>query len=251
MIRRELNGEGIWCLIRQMDHARFAAQIADCWAELNPLDEAGDRADFTSAVRVHDDGWETWDQEIHLSTSGVPIAFNELPYGEDNRIWSASIRAAEEEGPLPAYLVARHFLRLRPVDPSSDPEGHNAAFASQFESECERWLREWSRGDRPDDAARHTAEKAVDGLQFFDFLSLLICLGRGDPAKTLKAPDGETVVLRQQAVWEFELSGPNLGNHRLEFRLPIWRLAVGNYEGDKSVKQASKLQEVSLQLVSA
>jgi len=251
MIRREMDEGAAWCLVPQIDHAHLAAEIAAHW---RPLDheEPAIREDLIAAVRHHDDGWRAFDAMARLDpVLGSPIAFYELPYGQDNHIWAQSIRAAEAWGPLPAYLVARHFLRLRPLDPEADPDGLNADFVDQFESECERWLTEWAALRTEVTPNRTLAEKTVNYLQFFDLLSLMICLGRGMPPQSYETPAATQVRLERRRLWEYQLSPGELSLEMLELELSSHRLPARNYTSDQEMKQEMVAEKVDLRLVSA
>lgn len=251
MIRREMDEGAAWCLVPQIDHAHLAAEIAAHWRPLQD-EEPAIRADLIAAVQHHDDGWCDFDATAHLDPAvGLPIAFYELPYGQDNQIWARSIRAAEELGPLPAYLVARHFLRLRPLDPEADPDGLNAEFVEHFESECERWLTDWAALRADGNVNRSLAEKTVDYLQFFDLLSLMICLGRGMPPQTYETPAATQVSLQRRGLWEYHLSPRELSLEKLEIELSSYRLPARNYPSDQEMKQELVAEKVNLRLVSA
>ena len=114
MIRRSTaNGSG-WLLIHQVDHARLSAKLAGCWQSLGHFGNRQDQDDLLAAILHHDDGWREPDLQLKLDPeSGKPRAFNEMEIAESNAIWTQSILSAASIGPLTAYVVAQHFLRMR------------------------------------------------------------------------------------------------------------------------------------------
>src|SRR5688572_1759821 len=109
MIRREItspNGEKLWLLISQVEHARVSGEITANWRE-----ELTD--DVVDAIAHHDDGWTSWEADPKLNPEiGAPFSFLEMPVAAALVIWDHSIAAAEKFGPLAAYIVAGHFYNL-------------------------------------------------------------------------------------------------------------------------------------------
>lgn len=212
MIRRSTtlqNGSPGWLLVSQRSHAGLAAELACQWATLPKCVPPGAVSDLLRAIRHHDDGWDAWDRHWydHLD-HGVPIAFHEMDPAESNRIWGESIELAKSSGPLVTYLVARHFVRMRERSSSDDAGGASASFIDRNQRLCERSLRtcQATRGWRHADMG--LVESAVDGLQFFDNLSLILCLGKVTTSIELTPPAFPPISLHFDGPWQIRFD-PN------------------------------------------
>src|SRR5262245_41885998 len=115
MIRRDgrnESGQPTWLLIAQSEHARLAHQLAACWRRRSGFSAAAYRQ-WLATVRAHDDGWDEWESVPHLdSVPGRPIQFTEMPGTTALPIWTRSIAACEDLGPLAAFTVSGHFSAL-------------------------------------------------------------------------------------------------------------------------------------------
>ncbi|MCA9237112.1 MAG: DUF3891 family protein [Planctomycetales bacterium] len=195
MIRRDAtlaDGSPAWLLVSQVEHARISGELAA--AALPELllglggDEAAQAAAQTSefaairkqmlaAIRRHDDGWRGWIEDPQLDPEhGRPYSFTEMPAGDALRIWSGSIAAAAEEGPLAAWMVGGHFRRL--LD-HSETLGHQP-LADLWRATQDRardlYLDEWKFA-APRTHTDAVAEHALEALWIFDAISLWFCCG--------------------------------------------------------------------------
>src|SRR5882757_3486291 len=106
MIRREIElaeGERLWLLISQVDHAHISGELT------RNLDERFSH-EVIEAITHHDDGWAEWEAAPKLNPEiGGPYSFLEMPLTESLAIWDRSIAAAREFGPLAGFIVAGHF----------------------------------------------------------------------------------------------------------------------------------------------
>jgi hypothetical protein len=182
MIRRDLrlpDGAPGWLLISQVEHARISAQLAGHLT--TPLPAAGAaaprpvRSEVLAAVLHHDDGWADWERAPRLDERlGRPVGFLELRPAEALAIWTRSIHAAADEGPLAAWIVAGHFLRLLSFSDSARGDAAASAWQREFAGRRDAWLAEWQARDE----RGHTREAAEAGLQWlwtFDRASLWLC----------------------------------------------------------------------------
>jgi hypothetical protein len=122
-----------------------------------------------------------------------------------NRIWSDSIEIARQHSPWSAYLVARHFLELRASGSSAnDPDAME--FHRHFDPLADRWLAEGVVGqDVPPEIVRQ-AEMAVEWLQLFDWLSLLLCCGPLEQPTPLPVPGVTETLLSAHDPWHLQLA---------------------------------------------
>lgn len=188
MIRRDVrlaDGQPGWMLISQLEHARVSAELArqviarfPAGSEPSASDASAlerVRREVLAAIQYHDDGWFQWEIEVPIDPArGVTPSFTELAAADAVEIWSASIATAEAIGPLAAWMVSGHFLRLAEKSHDAHPDSVVRAWRAQMESERARWIAEWGRLD----SARHThaiAEEALQWLWTFDEISLWLC----------------------------------------------------------------------------
>jgi hypothetical protein len=169
MIRREItspNGDKLWLLISQVEHARVSGEITANWRE-----EFTD--DVVDAIAHHDDGWASWEADPKLNPEiGAPFSFLEMPVAAALVIWDHSIAAAEKFGSLAAYVVAGHFYNLLSnSDHATDPLA--TAWLTAKRKHRTVWLDEWIRAGRS-----HTLEYAKGAqhmLLVADLFSLWLC----------------------------------------------------------------------------
>lgn len=192
MIRHDstLNdGSPAWVLISQVDHAHLAGELAESWRDGLPTIGV-----LLPTIFRHDDGWRTWERSPTIDPDDQrPRSFLEMPSTEAHEIWRASIDGVADLGPLAQYVVAEHFCRLRRAGEAS----HDAkvlAFLREYAEHCQRWLSRW----QAEDPSRNTlavAERAVDWLQFFDQLSLWLCMAQRLQPHEFALPGGEKMTL--------------------------------------------------------
>lgn len=232
MIRRDDPPD--WLLIRQIDHARVAGEIAAVWeigeADLRPL---GDQ--LFLAVRRHDDGWQTWEAAPEIDPdTGVPRSFTEMPMAVSTAIWTASILACAQDSPWGGLWVSRHFCWLAEQAQQNrrDDPGELAPIAAFLGEQADRqqaWKAEAARTVGPTDCDR-LIETGFRYVQLFDRLSLWLCCARRSQSSEMQLPDGrplqlipqsdETIVLRP-----FPLTVERLQLTTVAQRLPAQPLA--------------------------
>ncbi|MDG2380540.1 MAG: DUF3891 family protein [Pirellulaceae bacterium] len=238
MIRRSTADGSDWLLIHQVDHARLSAGFAACWQAMVDFGSWQDREALLAAILHHDDGWRECDLQSNGDPeSGAPRAFNEMAIAESNAIWTESILSAAAMGPLTAYIVAQHFLRMRQLFTPEDTSDSTCKFVERFEAESERWLRRWTfeRGKAEPDRA--LADLAVDYLQFFDKLSLLLCLNR--MAVQLSQPSGPDLELVQTDESVYSIVPWPLTVVEITLAVPALRIPATKYSSAKQMKQAA------------
>jgi len=169
MIRREIastDGERLWLLISQVEHARLSGALTRNWhEEFAP--------DVVEAIAHHDDGWFAWEAEPKLNPKiGAPFSFLEMPVPAALVIWDHSIAEAAEFGPLASFIVAGHFYNLLSnSENANDPLA--AAWLTAKRKQRTVWLDEWVRAD-----SSHTleyAKRAQHMLLLADLFSLWLC----------------------------------------------------------------------------
>jgi hypothetical protein len=196
MIRREIrlvDGAAGWLFISQVEHARVSAELAShCIGRFGAATSkrAGPSPapttspspapvsvcnEVLSAIRRHDDGWTLWEQTPRLDAdAGRPLTFTEIEPAEAVDIWSRSVNVAEAIGPLAAWMVAGHFLRLAQRSDAERPAHEIQTWRLRMDERRNAWLAAW----RQHDQLRHTEDVAQEALQWlwtFDEVSLWLC----------------------------------------------------------------------------
>jgi hypothetical protein len=203
MIRREItpaDGEKLWLLISQVDHAHVSGELARNWRE-----------EFTpeviDAITHHDDGWAAWEAEPKLNPEiSAPFSFLEMPVAAALVIWDHSIAAAEKFGPLAAYVVAGHFYNLLSnSENAKDPLA--VAWLTAKRKYRTVWLDEWIRAD-----PSHTlesAKRAQHMLLVADLFSLWLCCDCPTGAEKKSILGESTMKLQTDTLFnQFQFSVP-------------------------------------------
>jgi hypothetical protein len=179
MIRRDVqlaDGSPGWALISQIEHARISAQLAShCRGRFGAESASLIRDEVLVAIAAHDDGWREWEEARRLDAKlGRPLSFIELAVDDATTIWSRSIAVAEEIGPLAAWMVSGHFMRLLEHSEHARFETRAQAWSAELAPRREAWFSEWKSYD-PDARDAAVADEALEWLWAFDEASLWFC----------------------------------------------------------------------------
>jgi len=247
MIRRETtrdDGTPTWVLISQIEHARVSGELTQDWgrAPATPLPFA-DVA--VPTIFHHDDGWDVWEHEPAIDPStGRPRDFTEMPNEDAHAIWRRSIDSVSPWGPLAQYMVAQHFMRLRRWGDETN-ESDVQAFLNEYDQRCARWLDEWKL-QAPSIGASQTharaAEQAVDFLQTFDALSLILCCTPRERPYPVQAPNGTRLTLRLQGEQVLVDPWPWLADRRV-VRASGWRIPAEPLQSDDELRRRMRAAE--------
>jgi hypothetical protein len=203
MIKVALDNDGrtsSWGVVRQVDHARLAFDLAERSRLLAEL-PVSTRREVLCAIDHHDDGWQERDLAIEIDQDrGRPRTFDEMTAAEAIDIWTKSIDRAGGFGPWSAWTVAGHITYLAILRQGTD-KVLCTDWADKIEQRRGRLLAEWL-GD--DSGHRHDhAAIAVTCLRLFDSLSLYV-IGVGDqPERTLTLPDGNVATVVRHDVGHY------------------------------------------------
>ena len=189
-------------LLSQVEHARIAGEIAAAWGGPH-VEPIVPRAEIVDAVFHHDDGWSEWERHPDVDPiTGNPYAFTDMPGNVKFAIWRKSIAAALALGPLPAAVVARHFIGLeRGTNRWQETGGYTDSDAREF-IECytalaDQWIDQWSR-ESPSNT-ESIARRGREWLQWFDVLSLWLCMSERRVPQRFDAPSTGAITMQPQA----------------------------------------------------
>lgn len=277
MIRRDIrlpDGAAGWMLISQVEHARISAELAShCIAQFprtqraegftpsvpSPRPLANIQTELLAAIAHHDDGWREWERAPQLDPKhDRPLAFTELPPAEAVAIWSRSVDAAAQHGPLAAATVAGHFLRLASKSETTRTAAAVVAWRADMQSRRDAWLATWAERD-PHVHTQAVADEALQWLWTFDEVSLWFCCtcmpdersipcapqahcaGRGTPIELeLCLVASGTATTRP---WRFDVRA-------LSFAADGWSLPAVHYENAIDLVVASTPKRISWRIVS-
>ena len=216
MIRRDVklaDGSPGWALISQIEHARISALLASqCRGEFGPANASLVRDEVLVAIAAHDDGWREWEEAPQLDAKhGRPLSFMELAVGDATAIWSKSIAVAEEIGPLAAWMVSGHFMRLLEHSEHARFDSLAQSWLAEIDPRREAWFAKW-QAIEPELRDAAVADEALEWLWAFDETSLWFCRhcpiggeqrrdasgayasGRGTPVELSLSSSGEAAV---------------------------------------------------------
>ena len=244
MIRREESG-ATW-VIHQAAHAYLSGQIAAHWTGIG--DQAQHPRDaLLIAAYHHDAGWVKNEQQPRINLHGQPRTFTEMDLDDHFTIWQDSIEAVFVQNRYAGLLTSLHCValyeqRLRYVD---DPPADRARIEAFLEGRY-TWQDNLiaALGDHPHYSLAVQPDHRVTNLrllQVWDYLSLLLCMGRVHEQSLDDAPvaGGRRVSLhlaasgpRGMTIDPFPLDGP----------LMLWidaRLVVGApFDDDECLRRA-------------
>ncbi len=179
MIRRDAklpDGSAAWVLISQIEHARISAQLAaHCVGRFSAPSLTDVRREVLAAIACHDDGWADWERAPRLDAKLCrPLSFMELEVPESLAIWSKSVAAAAERGPLAARMVGGHFTRLLEKSEQARHSSEAAAWLADMQQIRDDALSCW-QAMNPSLPAADIAREALQWLWTFDEVSLWLC----------------------------------------------------------------------------
>lgn len=211
-----------------------------------------------AAIKHHDDGWAAWQASPKIDPQlSRPYGFTEMPPPEAQALWTASVDACAELGPLEAYVVASHFIALQ--DDQDSDFGLWEPWLDEQDSRRSSWLAEW-KNQSPQAHTRQLAERCVYLLQTFDWLSLWLCCRC--PAEAADVPLNESLSepltlgdaanrfgpvrflagsrAATSAAWPVRLDRWPFANCLLEISAEAMRVPVARYETWQQVEAASE-----------
>ena len=246
MIRRELSARdgapAAWVIISQIEHARLAGQLAEHWGA-NGFAAIEPRDPLLWAIQHHDDGWLEWDEHPGVDpANGLPRQFTEMEPADTHAIWTRSIDAAAERGPLEGYLVASHFCRLGRRG-TADGEDNPVLrpfleFLDDYEQRAREWLARWE-ATSPETNTVETALRALEQLQFFDTFSLWFCCSESNEREVVETPSGTDLTIDPVSPSNIRLSPWPMEVETLELDAAGLLIPAAHYPSREALASAS------------
>lgn len=199
MIKVALDRQGdpaLWGVVRQVDHARLAFDLAERSVLLDELPPAV-RSEILCAIDHHDDGWQERDLTIEIDRQqNRPRTFDEMTAAEAIDIWSRSIDRARGFGTLSAWTVAGHFAYLAMLKQGAD-RAQSTEWARKIDIERAERLARWLSDDP--NHSHIQADIALSCLKLFDSLSLFVIGIGSEPERCFTLPDGTRATVVRSA----------------------------------------------------
>ncbi len=258
MLRRVEHSQGteFWLLLPQIEHARLAGRLAQCWKD-RALAAIEPREQCLQAIEHHDDGWFEWDRAPQVdAVSGRPLSFMEMPLAAAIEIWSRSVSRCAEYGLLAAHMVSGHFTALLQQGLprwSADPQQFkiSRAFLDHQSESRERWFLSWQAED-PQRRNWNVVQRALAYLQLFDAISLWMCGAARVEPMSFRVPQGYDVSFQPFGENRFAVTPWPLNVERFVAQVPTRRVAVANYASADALAAApATIQSLEFELVPA
>jgi hypothetical protein len=190
MVHREQSNDVL--IITQPSHAWISGQIAREWGN-TAFGDFAPRAEVELAAELHDLGFAKWEQEPTLDEStGLPHTFMSMPLRRHLEIWTDGIHAMTDYGRYPALLVSMHYTWLAQKHPHYE-SGEHAMLVQDFletQSAYQCFAFASLRNDPVYAAAAgedaFTRNRRL--ISLWDWLSLLICMGKREPERIPEVP---------------------------------------------------------------
>ncbi|MFI4876093.1 MAG: DUF3891 family protein [Blastopirellula sp. JB062] len=235
IVRDAMNkhGEPVYQLIFQTAHAHVSGRLAEAWGA-GSFVALPCRYHTLPAIYHHDDGWDQWDPLPRVDRStGRPMSFLDMPHAEAEAIWRHSIDAVAPWGPLAQYLVARHFSILRTESESAQTPG-GIVFLRQYERKCALWLAQWMSSDR--DRTQERADRALEELRFFDWLSLWFCMAERIEPYKMETPDKRSLTIIPQGEGRFHVEPWPWKVDEIDLSIMAREIPARQFESDESLQ---------------
>jgi hypothetical protein len=222
ILRRDDAGFVLTC---QPDHAWASGEVARFVRE--DLFDTERHHELIALSAHHDDGWHDWEQTPRRHADGAPLNFDEISAADHEGIWRRGVELAHQTvGAFGAAVLTLHAQDLAAGE-GAEP------FADQLVARRRAWLREALPGVDPVQR-QWQLERAFAFLRLCDLATLMPCAGwRGPHAVALLDDRGGRfdVILRAAGAWELALEGWPFALGEVHVRIPVVRVAGGEWDG--------------------
>lgn len=213
MVHRE-EPDGI-LVITQPAHAWISGQMAREWGNA-AFGDFTPRAEVELAAELHDLGFAKWEQEPTLNEStGLPHTFMSLPLKKHLEIWTEGIHAMTDYGRYPALLVSMHYTWLAQKHPHYESAEHAMMVQDFLDTQAAYQSFAFTSLRHDDLYAAAASEEAFLRnrrlLSLWDWLSLLLCMGKSERISEVPMSSGLG-----------ELTLKQTGEDRFQYCLSPW-----------------------------
>ena len=177
-----------WQLINQQAHGLLAVQLALHW---HPDKRPVHWEETLIALTEHDDGQDEWEGRNHLTEAGAPLHFQILDYSISQ--CQNLIDIGLQKSRWNALMMSMHTSFL--YEPRRSTDKALDTFLDQQMTNQKTWRKQWK-------ATKAEAEYAYAFIQWFDALSLILCMGQLPPderrLEISTGPDGVSYYIQQR-----------------------------------------------------
>lgn len=152
-----------WEIIYQRSHALLAAVLVEAWS---PEYRPKRWIETLAAIIQHDDQENYWQGAHHLSESGAPLNFDEVPLQTGKVKARTVIQNAAQQGIWVAWLISRHNSHLYEGQRGQDTELD--AFLDEQITKRQTWLKALPETEKE-------MERIYRLFLWGDRLSLILC----------------------------------------------------------------------------
>ncbi len=252
MIRR--NAADDWLLLSQIDHAVLSADLAAAWTDEVTAFALPAPDWLLYAIRHHDDGWQPWTTAPEIDPeTGIPFSFTEMPMATATQMWSASVDVCGRYNEWAALWVNLHFCWLanRALENRPDADEERSVlidFLKRRREHQHNWFINQPREIVYDEKRRYRkGPLTISGfraLQFFDRLSLWLCINSVENSPENKSPQLK-LSLGEASKFEFCMTTSNTVSVKpypfcqpsLQVTAPARRVAQQKFVDNQSFQQ--------------
>jgi hypothetical protein len=238
--------DGHLLLVRQTDHQVLSGLLADAWGN-DPFARPQPFAPLVRAAYEHDNGWHAWEQAPKVDrATHRPYQFTDVPLEEHLAFYRLGIDELAARDPHAGLLVNLHCQGLHNQRFGTMPEAVMKAHSPDRESALKQFVISLQTQQR-ELGRRLTVDTATlwvqyELLQFFDRLSLYLCMPPPKPTSLGPVPvgsDGKLMFLGLTTAdgdvvrvdpWPFR-------SPSVSVRVPARRIPNREYAGDDDLRQ--------------
>lgn len=223
-----------WEIIYQRSHALLAAVLVEAW---EPEYRPKRWVETLAAIIQHDDQENYWQGAHHLSESGAPLNFDEVPLQTSKVKARTIIQNAAQQSVWVAWLISRHNSYLYEGQRGNDAELD--AFLDEQITRRQTWLKTLPE-------AEDEMERTYRLFLWGDRLSLILCQRelQSQPdnnrdeltLEICEGPDDELHTITRQPDNTFQLHPWRFDENQLTFTAEARILRQTRFEDDEEFR---------------
>jgi hypothetical protein len=238
--------DGQLLLVRQTDHQVLSGLLADAWGSVR-FARPQPFAPLVCAAYEHDNGWRAWEQAPKVDpATRRPYQFTDVPLEEHLAFYRQGIDELAARDPQAGLLVNLHCQGFHNKRFGTMPEAVMKPHSPERDSALKRFMiglqtqeRELGRRISVDSA---TLWVQYELLQFFDRLSLYLCIPPQKPKELGPVPvgsGGELLTLRLTPAAEgvVRVTPWPFRSPTLSVRVSVRQIPNRSYDSDDDLRQ--------------